>query len=426
MYKSRILAHTAFIVIFTGAILALFMKETLQVKLGLDLRSGSHITLQLLPTEDPSQPGTLVPISEEIRDRAIQVFTRRLNSSGTAEIVITPAGLDRLIVEIPEMTELDKATELVRRAGRLEFKERVFNPSTNTAEWKAVMDGQYVKRAQPAPDGGAGAPGGERTWMVEFVMTSEGARRFGDLTTRIQGQPLGIFFDGEEVSAPVVREPITGGTGVIQGGFTLEEVEELVNFLNAGALPVDVKILEAYTVSPTLGAESLETSKVASLLGLLVVLVYMLASYRLAGLAAGLALIVYSLWVALCMTLPGLEFVLTLPGIAGFVLSIGMAVDANVLQFERVREELRGGRSLRAALDVGFSKSFSSILDGHVTTFLGALILFWFGSSSVKGFGLTLMLGTGMSMLTAIYVTRQLLYFFTDVLKIDRPSLYEA
>ena len=424
MNRNQVLANLAIIAAITVLILIGFFglspENRLKLKLGLDLRSGTHITLRLKEVVDP-ETQQVVKINEEIRNRSVQVFTRRLNSIGTSEILIAPAGLDRILVEIPEMTDLEKAKSLVKQAGRLEFKEKTYNPATASTEWKTVMDGRYISKAAVAKHGG-----GQDSWAVEFQLTSKGTRIFGDLTTRMVQKPLGIFFDNNMISDPVVREPITGGSGQISGGFTLERANELSNILNAGALPVDVEILEAYTVSPTLGEESLRKSELASLIGIAIVMLYMVFYYRVPGLLAAVALVVYSIWVLACMVIPGLEFVLTLPGIAGFVLSIGMAVDANVLQFERVKEELWSGKSVRASLDHGFERAFSSILDGHVTTFLGALILFWFGSSSVKGFGITLMIGTVLSMVTAVWVTRQLLYFFTDFLKIDDRSMYGA
>ncbi len=424
MNKNQVLINLGIIAAITIFILVLFFgvapEDRLKLKLGLDLRSGTHITLQLKEVKDP-ETGQVVRINEEIRNRSIQVFTKRLNSIGTSEILIAPAGLDRIIIEIPEMTDLEKAKGLVKKAGRLEFKEKVFNPVTRQQDWKTVMDGRYIAKAAVGRHGT-----GDDAWAVEFELTKDGTRLFGDLTTRLVNKPLGISFDGELISEPNVNEPITGGSGIISGSFTLEKANELANILNAGALPVDVQILEAYTVSPTLGAESLHRSQVASLIGIGIVVLYMVFYYRVPGVVASIALVVYSIWVLGGMVIPGLEFVLTLPGIAGFVLSIGMAVDANVLQFERVKEELWSGKSVRAALDHGFERAFSSIIDGHVTTFLGALILFWFGATSVKGFGITLMLGTALSLVTAVWVTRQLLYFITDFLSIDDNSMYGA
>lgn len=423
MNKNRVLINLAIIAAITLAILVGFFgvspENRLKLKLGLDLRSGTHITLLLKPVEDP-ETHEMVKIDEQIRNRSIQVFTRRLNSIGTSEILIAPAGRDRIIIEIPEMTDLDKAKTMVKKAGRLEFKEKTYNPATQTAEYQTVMDGRYITKATVSRSGM-----GEDGWSVDFQLNNQGARLFGDITSRMVGKPLGIFFDGKMHSEPNVKTPITGGSGQITGSFTLKEANELANLLNAGALPVDVEILEAYTVSPTLGEESLHRSEIAGMIGLGLVLIYMIIYYRLLGVTAALALVVYAIWVLGSMVVPGLEFVLTLPGIAGFVLSIGMAVDANVLQFERIKEELWAGKSIRSALDTGFARAFSSIIDGHVSTFLGALILYWFGASSIKGFGVTLMIGTALSLVTAVWVTRQLLYFVTDFVKLDsKRSLF--
>ena len=416
MNKNSVIINLTVIAVITLAILYGFFgvsdENKLKLKLGLDLRSGTHIGLRLKEVPDP-ETGEIIKINEEVRDRSIQVFTKRLNSIGTSEILIAPAGVDRIIVEIPEMTDLEKAKSIVKKAGRLEFKEKVFNPATGTSEYKTVMDGRNLSKASVAPGVG------QDNWSVDFTLNSKGAKRFGEITGRMVGQPLGIFFDGQMHSEPVVKTAITGGQGQITGSFTAAEDTELCNILNAGALPVDVEILDAYTVSPTLGAESLYRSEVASIVGLAIVILYMICYYRVPGLCAAVALVIYAIWNLACMVIPGLEFVLTLPGIAGFVLAIGMAVDANVLQFERVKEELWAGKSIKSALDIGFKRAFSSIIDGHVTTFIGALILFWFGASSIKGFGMTLMLGTALSLVTAIYVTRQLLYFITDFVKLD-------
>lgn len=415
--QTKVLVNLVVIFLITAAILYGFFgvneKDRLKLKLGLDLRSGTHIALQLKPVEDPMS-GKVTKIDNETLNRSIQVFTKRLNAIGTSEILIAAAGADRIIVEIPEMTDLEKAKNMVRKAGRLEFKEKVFDPVTQSAQYKTVMDGRYLERA------GVGRSGvGKDSWCVEFQFDKTGAKYFGEITSRMKGKPLGIFLDGQMYSEPVVQNAITGGSGQITGSFSLEEANDLANVLNAGALTVDVEILEAYTVSPTLGEQSLRSSLTAGLIGLGVVMLYMIGYYRLPGLLASIALIIYGVWVIGTMVVPGLEFVLTLPGIAGVVLSIGMAVDANVLQFERIKEELWNGRSVKASLDAGFERAFSSIIDGHVSTFLGALILFWFGASSVKGFGITLMIGTALSLITAVWVTRQLLHFATDFLKID-------
>ena len=385
--------------------------------LGLDLRSGSHIAVELLPT---GANGEEVLITKDIQDRSIQVFRKRLDPEGNKEVLITPEGLNRLIIEIPEVTDLAKAEAMVRKAGRLEFRESQYDPSIGDVKWVTRLDGSAVKRASAIINDSS--PSG--AWKITFDLTSQGTKDFGALTREITGKPLGIFFDGEQISAPIVEGPITGGYGSIHGSFSKDEAVELANFLNAGALPVNVQLLESYTVSPTLGAESLNTSLNAALFGLVLVLGYIIFFYRMLGVVAGLALLAYSAIVLASMNIPTMQFVLTLPGIAGFVLSIGMAVDANVLIFERIREELDDDHTLMEAISYGFDKAFSSILDGHVTTFIGAGILFALGSASIKGFGLTLMLGTAWSMVTAIFVTRQFLNFAIFTLGFKSKKLY--
>lgn len=394
-----------------------FGKGQTKMLLGLDLRSGSHIAVELLPS---AANGEQITITKEIQDRSIQVFRKRLDPEGNQEIVITPEGMNRLIIEIPEVTDLAKAEAMVRRAGRLEFREAQYDPTTQEMKWVARMDGSAVKRASAIIDDHS--PNGD--WMVSFSLTSEGTKSFGALTRELLGKPLGIFFDGEQISAPTVQSAITGGQGSITGGFSKEEAISLANFLNAGSLPVDVKLLESYTVSPTLGAESLNSSMHAAVIGLSLVLLYIAVYYKMLGVIAGAALIVYSIIVLASMNIPGMQFVLTLPGIAGFVLSIGMAVDANILIFERIREELDDEHTFAQAIEHGFDRAFSSILDGHVTTFIGAWILYAFGAATIKGFGLTLMLGTAWSMITATFVTRQFLAFSIHTLGIKSKKLY--
>lgn len=395
-----------------------FSARESKMLLGLDLRSGSHIAVELM---DELVNGEKVTITPALQQRSIEVFRKRLDPEGNKEVVITPENVNRLIIEIPEVTDLAQAEQMVRRAGRLEFKEQEYNPAEGKLTWKTRLDGSAVKSAAAEVD-----PRSESgdNWRISFTMTREGTKEFGSLTQELVGKPLGIFFDGEEISTPNVNSPITGGYGVIEGRFTKDEALGLANFLNAGALPVNVKILESYTVSPTLGAESLKTSLNAALFGLVLVLGYIIFYYRMLGAVAGLALLAYSIIVLASMNIPTMQFVLTLPGIAGFVLSIGMAVDANVLIFERIREELNRGHGLFQAIDYGFDKAFSSILDGHVTTFIGAGILFALGSASIKGFGLTLMLGTVWSMVTAIFVTRQFLMFCIHTLGLKSKKVY--
>lgn len=386
--------------------------------LGLDLRSGSHIAVELLGTDSDGKP---ITITKDIQAQAIQVFRKRMDPEGTKEVVITPENVDRLIIEIPEVTDLSEAEQMVNKVGKLEFKSSSYDPSTQKLSWTTRLDGSAVKSAQAVVD--AMSANGDR-WQIEFTLTPDGSKAFGSLTRELVGRPLGIFFDGEEISAPNVNTPITGGHGQITGSFTKDEAVMLANYLNAGALPVNVKILESYTVSPTLGSESLVQSLQAGLAGVFLVALFMVSYYRMLGVLAAAALLVYAAVVLASMNIPTMQFVLTLPGIAGFVLSLGMAVDANVLVFERIREERERGKSMTEAFDYGFDRAWSSILDGHVTTFLGAAVLYALGSASVKGFGLTLMLGTAWSIITATFVTRHFLLFTYHTLGLKAPKLY--
>lgn len=394
-------------------------RGTFRVKLGLDLKSGSRIVVKLEPVKDPAT-GKMREITKGIMDQTIEVLTRRLNPTGVREIIIQPEGTDRVVIEIPEETNVKKAVDLIRQTAYLEFKESYFDNVEKKLKWRTVMDGTAIKTAT-AELRGSGQP------LVSFTLHKKDAREFAKITERNVGKPLGIFFDGAMVGAPpTVRETIPNGQGQISGGdLALEKCQELAILLNAGALPVEVKVLESMTVSPLLGQESLMKSMMALIIGLGLVMIFMVWYYRLPGLMADFALIVYGL-VVLASMVRG-NFVLTLPGIAGFILSIGMAVDANVLIFERFREEISSGKSLKRSVELGFQRAFSSIIDGHVTTFLGAFILYYFGSSAIKGFGLTLMLGTFWSVITAVFVTRVFLDSLVNAnVMTDNPEIYGA
>lgn len=391
-----------------------FDRHAFKVKLGLDLKSGSHIAIKLLPVED--ETGKTMAITPAVVDQTIAVLNRRINPKGNQEIIIQPEGSDRLIIEIPEVTDVNEAEKLIRKTAYLEFREQYFDPTEKKDKWRKVMDGTSLDTAS-AQLRGNGQP------YVEFALRKDAYQKFAEVTERNVDKPLGIFLDGELIDAPNVSEPITGGHGIISGGkMTLEDCQRLAVLLNAGALPVNVEMLESLTVSPLLGFVSLMQSMVAMFIGITLLMAFMIWYYRVSGLLADIALIIYAIWVLFSMVIG--NFVLTLPGIAGFILSIGMAVDANVLIFERLKEEMWADKSLRSSIDLGFSRAFSSILDGHITTFLGAMILYYMGSASIKGFGLTLMLGTFWSMITAVFFTRVLVDFTVGYL--DDKKLYGA
>ncbi|MCQ2735859.1 MAG: protein translocase subunit SecD [bacterium] len=367
------------------------------IKLGLDLRSGTHMAVKLLETEDYTT-GEMIKIDDDIIATAMDVFQRRLNPEGNKEIIIQREGADRLIIEIPEETNVKKAEELVKKVGLLEFKSK----DPLTGEWRTGLTGAYLQRNKSSVGMDAnGKP------YVSFNFNKKGAEIFGRMTQDNLKKSIAIYFDGKEISAPVVQSVIMGGSGQISGeNMSIDECENLKVLMNSGSLPVKVEILESMTVDPMLGQESLKASLVAGIIGLAIVCIFMVWYYRVPGLMAAIALLIYTIISLSTMVAGG--FVLTLPGIAGFILSIGMAVDANVLIFERLKEELWDGKSLKSSIEIGFKRAFDPILDGHVTTFLGALIIYLLGATTMKGFGLTLMIGTFWSLITATAGTRVL------------------
>lgn len=389
--------------------------KKVNIKLGLDLRSGTHIAVQLLPMQNYAT-GKDEPITEDIIANSIQVFEKRLNPEGNKEILIQKEGNDRLIIEIPEETDVKRAEELVKKVGVLEFKEQ----DVRTNRWKTVLTGASLK---PNSAKTGIEPSGKSYVSIEF--NSEGAKKFGEITKRNIKKPIAIYFDNKEISSPVVQSAILGGSCTISGEtMTPEECENLKVLMNSGSLKAKVKILESMTVDPMLGQASLTSSLAAGIVGLVIVGIFMLIYYRLPGLTADLALIIYTIVSLATMCIGG--FVMTLPGIAGFILAIGMAVDANVLIFERMKEELWEGKSLEKSIDIGFNRAFVSIFDSHVTTFIGAWIIYALGATTMKGFGLTLMIGTFWSLITNTAGTKIFLdAFFLNNINTNRKAYGE-
>ncbi|MFO7310519.1 MAG: protein translocase subunit SecD [Bacillota bacterium] len=368
----------------TGVVLYRF-----PMQLGLDLQGGVHIVLEARETAS-------TPVTDEAMERAMAIIDRRINALGVAEPVIQREGSRRIVVELPGVTDQQQAVDVIGRTAQLEIKDplgRTVLTGADLADARLGVD----RFGRPAVD-------------VEF--TPEGAARFAQLTTLYVGQPIPHLLDGELLVAPVVQEPITSGQGQITGNFTYEEARNLAILLKAGSLPVPLEVVEMRNVGPTLGKESIDRSLRAGIAGLVLVVLYMIMFYRLPGLLADLALGVYILLVL--ALLAGLHATLTLPGIAGFILSVGMAVDANVIIYERIKDELRAGKRIRAAIRAGFHRAFSAILDANVTTIIAAAVLFFLGTGPVKGFAVTLSLGVAASMFTAIVVTRWLLEAAVD------------
>jgi preprotein translocase subunit SecD len=394
-----------------------------KIKLGLDLQGGVRVLLQL--NTSPEIPR----VTPQIQNQVELVIQNRINGLGVAEPVITPVGSDRILVELPNVKNPDEAVRTLKDVAKLDFKivpQAVAQRAESDKKYADDPDGAYkdsgpvvysgadLKGAEPAFDQ-AGAP------KIDFQTKDPVA--FGKLTQESLGKPLGIFLDKKFISAPTIQGVITSD-GEITGNFTEQETTRIANELNAGALPVAVTVIENDTVGPILGKLDLEKSLYASMVGLGLVLIFMLVIYRLPGLMADLALIVYVLM--LLGLLAGVKAVLTLPGIAGFVLSVGMAVDANVLIFERLKEEIWAGKTLRAAVQTGFKRAFTAVFDSHFTTIVGAGVLFLLGTGTVKGFAYTLFWGTAFSLVTAVFVTRYFMDLIVDNEVSTDPKIYGA
>jgi preprotein translocase subunit SecD len=376
----------------------------IETKLGLDLQGGLKVEYRVNPVDNRS-PG--LSDIEIVRG----IIEQRVNSTGVAEPVVVTSGTDRIVVELPGVTDTETVRSLVGQTGRLDF---VPIPTTMTpptegqvldlTTLKVLFSGDQLDSATVGAD-----QNGQRT--VNFVLKEVGKQLFADHTRAHVNEFFAIVLDSRVISAPQINEPITGGQVQITsgniGGFPQKEAQNLVNVLRFGALPFPVEELSSDTIDPTLGQEFLNKSILAGGIAVGLVLLFMLIHYRLPGAVAGVALIYYALLVFAIFRL--IPVTLTLAGIAGFVLSVGMAVDANILIFERSKEELRLGKSLPQAIEAGFARAWNSILDSNVSSLITASILYFFGSSVIQGFALVLILGVLASMFTAITVTRTIL-----------------
>ena len=382
-----------------------------KVHLGLDLQGGLRALVELEPTKQYPD------INSDIQAEELQVLQNRLGGIGVSELTFEKVGVNRINIEMPGLKDPEQALKLIRQAAVLEMypltqaqvdralsdpKFDSYSAATSKGQ-QPIITGTDIQHATVGSDPGGAA-------AVEFTLTSDGARKFYAWTKANIGKPLPIFLDRKMIDWPTIEGAIANNGEIHGGGMTQDSAVLLATELNAGALKVPTRLIETEDVGPTLGAIDLQKSLVASLVGLGVVLLFMLVVYRVPGLLADLALVVYCFLMLGYVSLFGV--VLTLPGIAGFVLSIGMAVDANVLIFERLKEELWAGRTTRAAVSVGFKRAFVTVFDSHVTTIVGAGVLYALGTGTVKGFALTLLVGTVFSLLTAVNITRA----FVDVL----------
>ncbi|HMM05809.1 MAG TPA: protein translocase subunit SecD [Clostridiales bacterium] len=379
-----------------------FVKEFPNLlKLGLDLQGGVSVTLQAEP-EDGEK------VSPDDLKNLTDIMTKRVDEFGVAEPLIQIEGEDRIIVELAGLSDIEEAVEMLGTTAKLEFQD----PNGDV-----ILDGTDLKNAYVTQSGTG-------TYEVALEFSSAGKEAFAAATTEFVNQPISIILDEKEISSPNVDEPIKDGKAVISGIGDYDKCAELASLLRGGALPVDVKVIEERVVGPQLGSDSLQKSYVAIIYGVAAIFLFMIVYYKLPGLLTCISLLLYGIIVFWLQC--AINVTWTLPGIAGFLLSLGMAVDANIIIFERLKDELRKGRSMSAAMSAGFRRAMNAIIDSNVTTLIATTVLFFFGVSSIKGFAVTLSIGIVVSMFTAIVFTRYLLKFCTNDPLLSKRSLYRS
>lgn len=372
------------------------------ISLGLDLKGGVYVEYEATMSDELRQEGYNY---NTMLQTTMDVIARRLTEQGYPEATVSKVGASGIRVEIPEVTDPAQVLNLIGSPAKLQFLDpdgNVFMEGRELQAATAVLD----ENSKPA---------------ISLKLTDEGAKLFGDMTAKSIGKTITIKMDDQVLMSPTVNEAIYGGRVQVTGSFTQEQVQNYCVQLQSGALPLDLRQDKLDTISATLGVDALSTSVKAAIIGILIVMLIMIVRYRLAGVVASWSLCCYIILVFLCIAaVPGIQ--LTLPGVAGIILGIGMAVDANVVIFERVKEEVRQGRPMTAAVRMGFKNAMSAVLDANVTTIIAAIVLLAFGTGSVQGFAVTLLIGVLVSMLTAIVITRFLL---TRVVRVaGEPKLY--
>ncbi|HAM04639.1 protein translocase subunit SecD [Megasphaera hexanoica] len=390
---------SAAVIIILAAFITFIYPLANSIKQGLDLQGGTHIVLEAVDTPE-------APVTDDSLNRAVSIVERRINEMGLTEPIVQKEGARRIIVELPGEKNPEKAIETIGKTAVLEFKDE-----SGTTR----MTGNDLKTAKEQIDQG-------KKNVVAIEFTDEGAKKFADLTASNVGRKIGIYLDGAPLTEPVVNEPITGGKAVITGSKTLEDAKNLAILLRSGALPVKLQVMEVRTIGPSLGQDSKVKSEKAFAIGIVLIMIFLIIIYRMSGVVANIALLVYVL--ILLSILKYLDATLTLPGIAGVILSMGFAVDANILIFERFKEEVLIGKSLRTSMEAGFKRAFNTILDANVSVMIAAIVLIVMGSGTVKGFAVNLALGIIVSMFTAIIVSRSLLTWFINTGLITNPWFY--
>ena len=403
MRQHSLLKLVIAVAVIIGVFFAFVQPLASSIRQGLDLQGGTHVVLEAVDTEQAQ-------VNDDAMNRVVAIMEKRVNSLGLTEPIIQREGERRVIIELPGIKDPDAAIRTIGKTAMLEFRDEDGN---------TVLTGTDLKDAQASTNPQTGQN------VVNLEFSDEGAQKFADLTMRNVGRTIAILLDGEVLTAPNVREPILGGRAEITGQKTLEEAQNLAVVLRSGALPVKVEIIETRTVGPTLGQDSKDKSQFAFAVGLGAVVLFMVLFYHLSGFIADVALMAYTILLLGILYL--MDATLTLPGVAGIILSIGMAVDANVLIFEHFKEEYQvQHKSLRLAMDAGFKRAFTTIFDSNVTTLIAAGVLFFLGTGTIRGFAITLGVGTILSMFTAITLTQYLLKLMVNAKISENPTMYGA
>ncbi len=413
--KTRYGLALAFILVFIGVFgfvsIAGFSVDVYDISVvdniqqGLDLTGGVSVVYESASSD--------VENYDDKMDGAVAVFRNRLDSEGYTEATVVRQGDDRIRVEIPinsssAITNPEEMISFLGTPAQIEFREP-------TGE--VVVEGTDIEKAEAQVGDGD-------TYVVAFDLTSEGGDKFAEATGRLVGQSISIYLDDSVISEPTVNSVIAGGSGVIEGDFTADEARQLAIQIESGALPIDLNEIEVRSVSATLGEDALSSSIIAGIIGLALVIVFMIVVYRMQGIMASISLAIYVLLMLFCLaTISGVQ--LSLPGVAGIILSIGMAVDANIIIFERMNEELRLDKSIQACVSTGYSKALLSIMDSNITTLIAAIVLYIFGTGPIQGFAITLSIGIVLSMITAIVVTKFIMKIFIG-LGCTNPKLYTS
>jgi len=420
-------------IVLLALVIAVVAFIKLPLNLGLDLQGGTQLILEAQDTPE-------IKVTNDAILGAMEVIRNRIDGLGISEPIIQRKGMNQIVVELPGIHDPQRAITLIGETALLEFVEAEWAPEnieSLTPEKLELLAGKNARIGKIVHSNAGGKAGVETPIIlkntaltgkdlqmaspgtdqygkpvVNIEFTKEGAQKFYEVTKRCSGKPLAILLDNKVISAPRVNEAIPSGRAQISGNFSIGEMRDLVIKLKAGALPVPIKIIYNKTVGPTLGKDSIEKSKLAGMIGFALVVGFMILIYRIPGVLASIALSFYVLIVMALFKMLGAT--MTLPGIAGVILTIGMAVDANVIIFERIKDEREDGKEIVPAIEAGFGRAFITILDSNITTLISAVLLFWLGTGTIKGFSVTLSIGVLVSMFTAIFVTRLLLEGFVS------------